>query len=269
MKNRSLGATRVSALFAVIAALLAMLLASGCAAQNDSQEEEYADASFIESMSDSLEKRMDNETGFGYPSAEEAKKLASIELDALTAFRDKRFEDSKLQEAALSYINLLEDMAEAAALLDVQSNDGSTEKQWRELSNERAKQLMNFAENHGLTVDEAHSGKFETLIKQGNQAAKEAAESEAVNALVDTMVFEKSNDGYGFYTYTCIAENTTEYDLNHVSLVLSLYDADGVKANQAYASTNEWLKGEKVRFEAVSDVDAAEIKVSMDGYSIA
>lgn len=269
MKSGILENARIGLSLVGIAVVLVALFFSGCAAQSDSQtEEEYADARFVEAMSDSLEKRMDNETGFGYPSTEEAKTLTAMELDALMPFRDMRFESPKLQEAAIAYINLLDEMKEAAALLGVQSSDGSTEKQWRELSNERTKQLMNFAENFGLTVDEAHSEKFDTLVKQGSQVAKEAAESEAVNALVDAMVFEKSDDGYGFYTYTCIAENTTDYSLAHVSLTLSLYDADGVKANQAYASTNEWIKGEKVKFEAISNVDAAEVKVSIDGYSI-
>ncbi len=66
-----------------------------------------------------------------------------------------------------------------------------------------------------------------------------------------------------------MGENTTEYDFKDVGLVVSLYDADGVKAEETYTSTTSWASGEKVKFEAMSSVDAANIKVSVNYYSVA
>ncbi len=53
------------------------------------------------------------------------------------------------------------------------------------------------------------------------------------------------------------------------SLVLALYDADGVKAEETYASTSSWAAGEKVRFEAIGSVDAAQVKASVSNYEVA
>lgn len=51
--------------------------------------------------------------------------------------------------------------------------------------------------------------------------------------------------------------------------MLALYDADGVKAEGTYASTSSWAAGEKVRFEATSSVDAAQVKATVSNYEVA
>ena len=52
------------------------------------------------------------------------------------------------------------------------------------------------------------------------------------------------------------------------SVLLALYDADGVKVEETFANTSSWAAGEKVRFEAGSDVNAAQVKVSVSGYEV-
>ncbi len=60
-----------------------------------------------------------------------------------------------------------------------------------------------------------------------------------------------------------------DISFGNVSLVLALYDADGVKAEETYASTSSWAAGEKVRFEAIGSVDAAQVKASVSNYEVA
>ena len=83
-----------------------------------------------------------------------------------------------------------------------------------------------------------------------------------------SVVFEKQNDGYGLITYVAVVENTTGVDFENVGMTLGLYDADGVRAEDAYVGTASWKSGEKVRFEAISSVDAAETRISIDYYDV-
>ena len=51
-----------------------------------------------------------------------------------------------------------------------------------------------------------------------------------------------------------------------MSITLGLYDADGVRQDEAYADVNSWGPGEKVRFEAYGSVDAQSVKVEPTYY---
>ena len=62
---------------------------------------------------------------------------------------------------------------------------------------------------------------------------------------------------------------TTEYEFENVGLIFALYDADGVKIEDTYASTQNWKPGDKVRFEAYVFTDAASMDVAVDYYSVA
>ena len=51
--------------------------------------------------------------------------------------------------------------------------------------------------------------------------------------MLSSANFEKSDDGYGLYTYTAIVENTSDISFENVYLNVALYDADGVRAEEA------------------------------------
>ena len=77
--------------------------------------------------------------------------------------------------------------------------------------------------------------------------------------MLSSANFEKSDDGYGLYTYTAIVENTSDISFENVYLNVALYDADGVRAEECYADTSAWAPGEKVKFEVMSEVDASRL----------
>ena len=117
-------------------------------------------------------------------------------------------------------------------------------------------------------MDAAHQDEFKELIANGTSVQKENETKDAIEGLLNNVTFDKSDDGYGYYTYFAVIENTTKYSFKNVSLILALYDADGVKAEEVYASTNSWAPGEKVKFEASSDVNAAQVKPSFQYYDV-
>lgn len=90
---------------------------------------------------------------------------------------------------------------------------------------------------------------------------------EQVAALFSNATFQKVDEGYGNYTYTAEITNTTDLTLENVSVVLSLYDANGTKAQETYASVNSWAPGETAKFEGFSSTDASKVTPSLQAFS--
>lgn len=257
---------RATALLATSALIVALLLAGGCTPQPTQDEgPHYVDTEVIEVMGSALQDRFDAADSHESTSSETLIEVTDIEIDALSPYKTGEFEDSKLQEKLLAYLNLLDEMREAASNYEV---DESYADDWRSTYDQRAELLKDFVDNYGLSVDSAHADALGKLVKQGGLSAKKSAETAAVEKLASSLVFEKQDKGYGYFGYVCTAANDTEYDFEYFSVRLALYDAEGVKAAESYAQTNDWAKGEKVRFETSSDVDAAEIKVTLENYSV-
>ena len=246
------------------------LLGACDARQAEPEGPDYADDEVIGALANGLEKRFDiadKREESGEPqTAETFSEEASAELDALEQFRNREFEDHDLQEEVISYINIIEDsieLTEKYPIDSVEFSDG-----WTDLYEKRVMALKVFVDNYGLAVDEEHEATLNELLVEANAAGERVKTETAIEDLVGSIVFTKNDEGYGSYTYTATVQNTTGINFGYVSLVLALYDSEGVKAEESYASTSSWPAGETVRFEAYGQTDAAQIKVSVDHYEI-
>lgn len=254
-------------LVAVLAFAVALSI-GGC--QQKEEGPDYADDEAMAVVADGLEARsdlIDKQIEDGEDTSTNAayKEAVQAELDVVEPLRDRQFEDPELQEDILSYINFLNDSMEV--LDNYPTSDADFYTKWTEVYNDRTSLLKKFVDDYDLTVDSEYQGVLEDLVANGAAAAKQSEIDEKIEALAGSIVFEKTDQGYGYFDYTATVENTTGMNLKNVSLVLSLYDAEGVKAGETYASTNSWAAGEKVRFEAGSDIDASTVKVAVDYYS--
>jgi hypothetical protein len=95
------------------------------------------------------------------------------------------------------------------------------------------------------------------------------AERRVAFTLVVRHQFEQIDDGYGNYTYSATVKNTSDLSFENVSLVLGLYDSDGVRQGESYVSANTWAAGETVKFEGYGTINAAQIKVEINYYEVA
>ncbi|MDG5963137.1 FxLYD domain-containing protein [Bifidobacterium breve] len=132
----------------------------------------------------------------------------------------------------------------------------------------RSALLKDFVDNYKLTVDSKYQDPLNDIVANGSSVKKKTETEDALNNLIASATFEKTDDGYGYYAYSAVIENISGIDFGTVNLILALYDADGVKAAEVYASTNAWPAGEKVKFETGSDADAAQVKASVDHYEV-
>lgn len=254
-------------LIGVVVALLSVCLLAGCGSSNE--DKGLTSEQAMKTIALGLEKRWDITDSQAYKDDDSSslKKAIQAEIDTDASLKDAKFEDSKLQELVLSYVNLLNDSMGVVDSYSYLSYEYSVK--WTEVYNKRTALIKTFVDEYGLTVSSKYKDTLDDLVKNGGVAQKNAAADEALNALFANATFEKKSQGYGHYTYTAIVENTSDYDFKDVSIILALYDNDGVRANEAYASVNAWESGEKVKFEGYGDVDTSKIKVEISHYEVA
>ena len=237
-------------------------------------EIQYADDDFIKALRKGLEARwsIEEPEEYDYGSEEHKKYYTSIvdaEIEAIESFSNKKFKDSKLQEKALKYINMIKQQKEALDYLGVDSE--KYEKLWGEAYDERTKLIVEFYQNYGLIV----SDKYEDTIKQMTTNAQIVEKNEETEKQVQDIManikFEKNkekSDGYSSY-YAAIVENTTDVTFEYFGIDINLFDKEDVILESTQDSVENWKPGTKARFEFFTSekfnkyaVEQAELSIS-------
>lgn len=266
---------KIVALATTLALGLGTFALAGCGQQGGTtgtsgtvQDEapQYADEAFIASLSKGLEARWKLGEELTYETTEEEemvfRQLVNAELDELKDYTDASFEDSKLQEKAIQYINLLKDQLEA--LKYIQVDYVKYNEMWQEAFNARSKMLVDFVDNYGLTVSNEWAETLNDMKVNATEVADKENRQAKVEALGDGVVFEKASDDEWDYKYTAVVENNTGFDINTYDANVILFDADGVNVGTGYIYVNSWKNGQKAKFEIWSDqpFTSTEIVVS-------
>jgi hypothetical protein len=249
------------------ACVLSLGMLVGCSSSND--EPDYADDEAMNIIADGWMKRSDALEGVDSTDDEYASKLKEgiqVEIDNDSSLKDRQFENTQLQEDVLAYLNSLEaqiDVLESYSMADLEFYEA-----WQKAYDERSVLLKKFVDEYGFTVDDKYQDILDDLLANGTATEKENSQKEAIDSLLANAKWDKEDDGYGYYTYTAVIENTTDYDYKDVSVILELYDSDDVKT-ETYASASNWEKGDKVKFEAFGEVDTARIDATVEYYDVA
>ena len=221
----------------VFAAILSIALIAGVSACGEKKAEgpDYADDEAMSIIAEGFGKRsalIDKLKGQGKDTSESKnlQQIVQAEIDNDKPLKARQFKDSKLQEQIIAYLNSLDDQ---------------------------------------LSVVKKYSNTSAEYTNAWNEVYDKRSTDQVINNLVSSAQFDRTEAEYGgYYTYSAVIENTSKINFGNVSLLLALYDADGVKVEETFANTSSWAAGEKVRFEAGSDVNAAQVKVSVSGYEV-
>ena len=236
----------------------------------NSEKPKYVDDKAMNVIAAGFEKRSDviesNANDDDPHSTENIQEAIKAEIKNDKELKNARFKDSKMQQDVITYLNLLDDQLKVTE--DYSQSSSDYYEEWNKVYDKRSEQLKKLVDNYGLEVGEKYKDDFDELIKNGKSVAEKTRNEDAINSLIQGAYFEKSDDGYGLYTYTAVVENTSGISFSNVGLTLALYDADDVKAEETYADTSSWAPGEKVKFEAMSDVDAARVVASVSSYDV-
>lgn len=256
--------------------LLVLLICSlgfiSACSQNDANaaKSKYVDDKAMNVIAAGFERRSDviesNANDDDPHSTENIQEAIEAEIKNDKELKNARFKDSKMQQDVITYLNLLDDQLKVTE--DYSQSSSDYYEEWNKVYDKRSAQLKKLVDNYGLEVREKCEDDFNDLIKNGKSVAEKTRYEDAINSLIQGANFEKSDDGYGLYTYTAVVENTSGVSFSNVSLTLALYDADDIKAEETYADTSSWAPGEKVKFEAMSDVDAARVVASVSSYDV-
>lgn len=252
--------------FILLAALFTLV---GCGNGNSnissssSSEEKVYDSDFMSDLAKGLEARwelVDNTIDDTEMTAANYKEALNKELEMVKGYTDKKFADSILQEYAISYINELNNGIEVADTLGADS----FYEAWPAHQNQRTKILNDINNIQEIPVTDKEI--LNQLLAQGKEVEAENKKEEAINNLVSGFEFklneEKSDEYYKYYS--AIAENTTEYNISHLSLNVKLYDENDVNIETNYAYADDWTPGEKTEFEFSTSETYSTIKLNID-----
>lgn len=260
------------------------MLFTGCSSSENNQKTEkseeetkYADEQFIKDMSKGLQARWDlnekDEKKEGYDKIElqsqEYKDMMlsyiQKELDYTEKYTDEKFKDSKLQEYAVKYINLLKQHKDICQYIPVDYY-GKYLDEFNPIYDERSKIIEDLVENYNLTVDKKHQDTLDEF-KTNSQLVKDqdAMEESVKNMLANIQFTEVSNED-GWKTYQGVVENTTGKDISTLNVDINLKNADGVIVETTYDDVSNFTKGAKAQFEFYTDKDFATTEVTASYY---
>lgn len=251
----------------IVCLLCAMLVFSSCTSNNES-EPKMSDTDFIQSMSKALENRWamstkDEENGKDV-TVEMMNKYIQAELDELTPYETAQFEDTKLQEKAIRYINCLKDSKEH---IEYYFSDNYEENEkWYDIYNTRSVLIKDFVENYGLTVSKKYQNTLNEFLTNGKSVESQEDKEKAMKKLVDSLEFKQVKDDGYWKTYQATLNNTSEYDIKYVSIDISLLDKNGTIIGTEYANAENVSKGKKALLEFNTDEEFSKIEMILDYY---
>ncbi len=255
--------------------VLTILMLTGCSTgnktkSNTDQEEYFADKDFLKDLASGLEKRWDKANEYNNDDLfddadkfiEHTEECINIELGALSKYKNEKFEDSKLQEKAISYINCLND---SLLTLDYAKSDfPKYSEDWEKYYNERSKLIASFYNDFGLEVKESYEKTLKDFLNNAKTVESKEQQKEAINAMVNQIQYECIEDSYGWRTYSAVIENTTGTDFSTISFNINLLDSDNVIVESTYASVNNFGNGQKARIEFSTNKDFASVDTKVN-----
>lgn len=271
---------RKKILMVLCGTLCLAVLAVACgkkASQEETKTEEpqYADKDYVEDMADGLQARWElnrkDEEKEGYDeilvNSQEYKDMMlsyiTAELDKVEEYQDEKFEDSKLKELAVSYINLLKDHKEICEYITV--NYDKYIEEFDPIYNGRSKIIAQMVEEYNLTVDEEYKNNLAEFQTNSKLVEENEGREVEINAMLESIQFALAkDDGYGWKTYQATVENTTSIDFKTLNLSINLLNEEGVIVETTYDGVSAFNKGSKVQFEFMTEKDFVSTQVTAD-----
>ena len=259
------------------------LLFTGCSGsqQESKQEEEihYADEDFVKDMAKGLEARWtlneQDESKEGYDAIDlqssEYKDMMisyiNAELDCIGKYKDEKFEDSKLQEETISYINLLNDHIEICDYIPVDYY-GKYLEEFQPIYDGRSKIIQDMADNYGLTVSDKFQSNLDEFKTNSKLVQEKDAQEQAIDSMLSNITFEEVPDEYAgdWKTYQGVVENTTGSDFSTFAVNINLLNADGVIVETAYDQVSNFTNGAKAQLEVSTDKEFTSTEVTVQYY---
>lgn len=238
----------------LLAMFCIVIFGAGCSTAKDN----YCDKEFLSAMSKGLNDRWKDTSGDDVdPGTNEHKeafsKIVSNELNNIKGYKDKKFEDSELQELAIKYINVLQDQKDALKYITVDYNKYTD--LWSKAYDERSKLIVEINKKYNLDIDKEN----EDVLEEMETNSKEVKDKENIENSVSDMIknaeLKLVSSGYGYKDYEVILENKTSVKFSSFELDVKLKDSDGIIVDTLVDFEDNWEPGTKVKFTFNTDQD--------------
>lgn len=230
----------------VICIVLSTILLVGCT--SNSENKNY-DSEFLTSLSKGLDKRWKYNDKYPEESAKNYKLWVNDELDEGKDYGDKKFKNDKLKELAIRYINVLKEGKEIA------SNFGadSFEDQWSEHQNKRYELLVEINNISEIPVQDKDG--LNEVLAGGKEVKRDSEVRKDLENIINSADFKPDGSNSYLAGYSAVVENTTEYDIEALTVEVSLFDENDVLYNTTYINVNNWKKGTKAKLHFIDTDD--------------
>lgn len=194
--------------------LCTLLVMSTCSCSGGKSVDEQ----FISSLEKGLEARWKLSDQVTTPTKEDWEKYVKAELDEISKFKEEKFEDEKLEKAAKTYIQSMEDTKKI--LKYVNTNQWTT-KYDMDIYMTRTKALYDINQIKTLEVKDEFKENLTDLLSTGEAAS-------LAKKIMEDVKFKKIKDEYDYRTYAAVIENTSAIDFQTFWISVALYDKNGI-----------------------------------------
>lgn len=247
-------------------AILCTALLAGCSAA-PKEEGPQTDEDFVLNVSDALEARWnktdsvdadmlstsDQQKHFGEAVKAEKEKIGDLD--------DYVFEDEELKKIAESYLKGLTLQEEGIQYVGTEDYMNYDET-WQLGFYYRDCAIHDLNENFGLTVSAKHKETYEDMLAEYSVAKTAVTLQEFEEELTQKLEYKKNEEQSDEYsaTYSAVIENTTDVNIQYLSIQVDFLDTNGISIYQSTDSKNNIAPGAKVQSDVRFDTEKGEPK---------
>ena len=189
--------------------------------------------------------------------------LNKDELESVKKYKDFIFEDSKLKENVLKYINSLSEILEIR-ISDLMNNQ-ETQKLYDTIRAKRGEAIKYFNESdiYSSLIKEKYKSHQTEVIENSEEIIDEEEFIKNLEEKVKNLKFKKGKGEFGT-TYTSIFQNDLNRDLENVSIHVVYRDEDDVIVEDDYVYINDLSIGDKYKIELIPVEKFKRIELSLE-----
>lgn len=240
---------------------------SGKTATLESTGPVYADTAFLSDFSKGLEKRWDfGDLNPDMDFKELITKSVEIEKKTLDKYRNEPFEDSKLQEKVISYINKLDESVELVSTIGSNSFYDNWDKHYQK----RAQSILDLTDNYEIVFSDKHQPQLDEMRALGQEVKRNEDNRAALEVLFSNVEFEYQAEEYDdtYKKYVATIENTTGFDISKVNANINLINDEGTVVSNQYIYADNWKNGQKYLFEFLNDKQFEKTDITIEYFEI-
>lgn len=252
---------KLTSIFSAFIVLLLVLSACGNEETKESKKDSV-DQAFLKDMEKATAARWklaDKEVTEETDEKEHYTKLVSSETDILAKYKDKQFNDVKLQALAEKYLDGLDKQKEAVKYINVDLDKYDT--LWSEGYDLRSTVLLQLQEEYNVKLDEDGFADLKTNAQIVNT---EKEYKTKIDEMIKNIKFAPTKE-HDWYEYSAVVENTSGVAMDYLELEIDLMDKDGVVVDTAQIyHSNVWKPNQKIKLEFQTDKEVSKMEWTAD-----